>query len=660
MLTLNPISPTDLHWDTTKGGVDFSYTVSGGDLPADSTVDFYWATGPSTSDEIGGAVLTASVADAPGTYGPLYESAAGLGPAPDGAKYLLAVPDVGGQEDDTDAVSVAYDPFSVDSATTAVTSLPSQDITFTYDVNEDAPSDDQPLTFGLYRSSSSSFDPTTAILVNTVTEDADGNDFSEDLGQHAVTVNDPDALLPDPLHEYVYVVADPQHTIGDPDGTFHEAHYRKFVLGVVAHGFELFGEFTGVPDWETQMADDLVSIDGFDQAIPFDWASDSDKGDPGFATGAGDRLAAQIISAEDSLIQDYGQPGDVVDLDLIGHSRGAVVISQALQDLYHTAGPGLAGGYVKMTLLDPHPANNDEGLASVNGTFGSLVAGPYLAIFQAAAQDPQVVIPPNVDAWDDIYQNTPSSSAFGMSLSGENFMNLWGDDPTLIDNESGVPPTIDENLTNQVLPSGALIGHTEVPLWYEAIDVQLRLIFPGYPLPGGDAAGEAMEGTAAVIQNSVPSSVPANSTPSQAVNTQTDPAPGTLSGPPTESKEQTTASSSISPTTIVGSPVPSTSPSRPAQASPQAAQTQAILVRSLSPSPLPKPSLDPSLDLQTVPIAAQGHGNPVISPSVASMKTPQTQANVVRSSSPPPLPKPTPAPQIAVYAFATPSTKKTS
>ena len=91
--------------------------------------------------------------------------------------------------------------------------------------------------------------------------------------------------------------------------------------------------------------------------------------------------------------------------------------SQALQDLDGTTDPVLAGGYVKMTLLDPHPANNAYGLASFNGPFGVLVAGPALIAFQAAAHDPQVVIPPNVDAWDDIYQNTPSSSAFGRTAS---------------------------------------------------------------------------------------------------------------------------------------------------------------------------------------------------------------------------------------------------
>ena len=62
---------------------------------------------------------------------------------------------------------------------------------------------DQSFSVGVYRSSSSTFDPSTAILVNTVTEDANGNDFDESLGQHTDVIDDPAALLPDPLHEYV-------------------------------------------------------------------------------------------------------------------------------------------------------------------------------------------------------------------------------------------------------------------------------------------------------------------------------------------------------------------------------------------------------------------------------------------------------------------------
>ena len=65
-------------------------------------------------------------------------------------------------------------------------------------------------------------------------------------------------------------------------------------------------------------------------------------------------MAAQIDQAIASLPI---QPGDVVDLHLIGHSRGGDVVSLAAGLLDRSA-PPLGGGFLELTLLDPHPARN--------------------------------------------------------------------------------------------------------------------------------------------------------------------------------------------------------------------------------------------------------------------------------------------------------------
>ena len=53
---------------------------------------------------------------------------------------------------------------------------------------------------------------------------------------------------------------------------------------------------------------------------------------------------------------------DVIDVQLIGHSRGTSVVGRAIQDLlshWRSGPPALQEGYFELTLLDPHPANPD-------------------------------------------------------------------------------------------------------------------------------------------------------------------------------------------------------------------------------------------------------------------------------------------------------------
>jgi hypothetical protein len=102
-LALPQITLNSTSWDSQQGGVDFSYQVQGGALPAGSAVDFYWASGPTEADELGGPVysLLASglAAGGSGTVPP-----GDLATPPTGAAYLLAVAHSGPADAKTDSV----------------------------------------------------------------------------------------------------------------------------------------------------------------------------------------------------------------------------------------------------------------------------------------------------------------------------------------------------------------------------------------------------------------------------------------------------------------------------------------------------------------------------------------------------------------------------
>jgi hypothetical protein len=344
----------------------------------------------------------------------------------------------------------------------------------------------------VYRSATSTFDPNKATLINRLTVPAlDSNSVdSLAVGSHSITMSDPAALIADPRKEFVFVFADPDHKIGVPNDPNHLARFRKFVLGVVTHGFEITGSISG---WVGQMARDLKTIQGYDDAIAFDWASSSNVPIRNQTVLAGGRMATRINTAANALVARFGAPGDVVDLHLIGHSRGSVVISQAFTVLLTTTNPIILGGYKKMTMLDPHPANLSFGRDySMNETLRAalyaasfLYPAPYAAFlaveagylaFELGASDPSVVVPANVDSADLYYQRTLSSFDFGLNV--ESVINLWGQPLALIVNRSRAVIAV-TNLTNFVDPVAGLIGHGEVPAYYSRAVVSV----PGATLP---------------------------------------------------------------------------------------------------------------------------------------------------------------------------------
>jgi hypothetical protein len=92
---VNQIAPTSLTWNTDQGGVDYSYRVSGGSVPQDTTVALYWSSSNNFSgqlSEIPGTDYTI-LAGTPAQEIPYTQQVGGglLKNAPAGTQYLLVV-----------------------------------------------------------------------------------------------------------------------------------------------------------------------------------------------------------------------------------------------------------------------------------------------------------------------------------------------------------------------------------------------------------------------------------------------------------------------------------------------------------------------------------------------------------------------------------------
>jgi hypothetical protein len=115
--SLLDIVPTSLVWNTTQGGVDFSYKVKGPALTQDTTAQLYWASGTTTDTILEPATTPITISQ----FTPLdQEQTVHLTPTdftgapPSGANYLLAVVDPSNLIQETDetnnAVAIVYDP----------------------------------------------------------------------------------------------------------------------------------------------------------------------------------------------------------------------------------------------------------------------------------------------------------------------------------------------------------------------------------------------------------------------------------------------------------------------------------------------------------------------------------------------------------------------
>jgi hypothetical protein len=333
-----------------------------------------------------------------------------------------------------------------------------------------------PMTLGIYRSPSSAFD-SSSVLVGQTTLQISGLS----LGSHQVSVSLAQPLDINPAEKFVLAVADPSNQTGQTSQATDVTSFRTWIVGAVTHGLEFDRVF---PSWVSSVAAGL-KVDGYDAAIAFNWAQLSMVAAAGTAAEAAQEMAVQIDQAIASLPI---QPGDVVDVHLIGHSRGGDVVTLAA-GLLNRSVPPLAGGFIELTLLDPHPARDGPVAyySSSTGPIGALARQEFVA-FQAATNDPPLVIPLGVNETQIFYQQTAVTAAF---FPDERFLILWGEVPAAGATQNVVYYNI----------SGLVPSHEGIPDYYLGDVVPLLATAappplapsptPPYPTNGGPVfAGE--------------------------------------------------------------------------------------------------------------------------------------------------------------------------
>ena len=234
---------------------------------------------------------------------------------------------------------------------------------------------------------------------------------------------------------------------------------------------------TGVVDWQREMEPSLESVACYDPAtFSFDWVFDSALDLRGILEARAGEMYTQVVAVAKKLRAQH--EGDVVDLHFIGHSRGTVMISQALLEKQIRPDAALAGSYIKLTLLDPHPANNK--LSPQESVDDLAVEGTCYRAYkeiQDVLADPLVVLPPKVGirevtVW---YQQTPYAVIRNSHFVPTDDdiacpLNLWGRGSVNdnIVNTSGVTLTR-HDLTSMRFKNGEAITHSTVVAMYQAL-----------------------------------------------------------------------------------------------------------------------------------------------------------------------------------------------
>jgi hypothetical protein len=348
----------------------------------------------------------------------------------------------------------------------SATTTDSRSVTFDYKISGTAV--DAPITFTIDRSATDQAGPGAQQLARMVvnragsgsaaaTLDQQGNPATG-VGEHALTVPVAGGLQPEPALPYVVVTASTSPAAGSAGAASaagaatpsDSTSFRIYTLGVITHGgVQPESWKAGGPPWEHQMVKALKA-DGYDAVIPFNWVAESHH--PGAAAQQAPRLARMIEQSAREF-----PAGAVVDLHLIGHSEGTVINSLVVQRLNKQDAwtPGMKAGFLEMTMLDPHAANNGvrgQQYSVSNGLLGLFARGEINA-FQSKAKDPAVVVPPNVMEAQVFYQHTPVRESGG---TNHGIYNLWGQ----------VPVHGQASYYNLTAPGMSHAGKFGVQIWY--------------------------------------------------------------------------------------------------------------------------------------------------------------------------------------------------
>jgi hypothetical protein len=262
----------------------------------------------------------------------------------------------------------------------------------------------QDLRFLVYRSARRQLDGSKPLAETTLAIPARSG-----TAPRALRVVDDVELAPDTNKPYVIVVARQRR---------HESTvwFQKHLVGVLVHGYTfrkwfeaanfvsadvgavmagwLFGG-EDVEPWQRTLESRLERSCYSPATFAFNWRHTSVEELGSLLTQkARDELYPRIAATAAELVRRH--QGDVVDFHFIGHSRGAVMVSQALLAWSRSGDSApLRGSYVIVTLLDPHPANNEVPIQEDYASSNPLAAAAYLQYkyFQDKVKDPAIVLP---------------------------------------------------------------------------------------------------------------------------------------------------------------------------------------------------------------------------------------------------------------------------
>ncbi len=338
---------------------------------------------------------------------------------------------------------------------TSIRTEDSRQILVDYDINNPALAD-KTFNIGIYRSPDEDFDTSDDVKIGSVT-------ISGPLamvGQYfdvPVNLDFDTALAPSFNLKYVIGVADPEGTLDGFGLDSCDAHFRKVVISAVSVGFQVPCFSTSEPEWVTTMATSLKQA-GYDEVVPFWWTSCIPY--PTYDDRASSDLFNRLSLKASGLIPALGE-NDSIDLHLIGHSRGAVVVSGTMELWQELNIPQAKAGYMKLTLLDPHPATNTYGL---NASISSKPKADGYKAIQALMNDAPITVAARVNEVEDFWQRTH----YYEGLQGkEATVNLWGLDHEDI-NVMGSQTNVFSYNLSAAYECGKIIGHTEVHEFYQS------------------------------------------------------------------------------------------------------------------------------------------------------------------------------------------------
>jgi hypothetical protein len=328
------------------------------------------------------------------------------------------------------------------------------------------------VTVWAFRSADATFDSGDELVGGNIITTPEGG------GSGAASIGLFGELELDPARDFVLVVADPSGQVEETNEDNNTSSFRKVAFAALAHGFTL----TGLPPAWLETTAAQMRAEGYEYVLPFVWTPMSQLPIRGGTVLAGQVLAQVVRDAAPYLTG----PNDVMDVHLIGHSRGTAVVSQAFESLTRNPGPDAVElGFFKQTLLDPHVARNfgplAVGRAEVRNATGieavssvgqfsfdpsrlsSRAYAQAVLNFQALANDPPAFVPAAVDQAEVYFQRLPwNQTTFtipGLPLPVEQITGLNFLAPTSVPNAFG-RPVESINLNSEG------VGHYEVPDWY--------------------------------------------------------------------------------------------------------------------------------------------------------------------------------------------------